>query len=129
MSIFNPGLISDLHIKDIVDREDIDTQLSMLDNEIVDICRSLDVDITNIPVDITGYCTSSKLNNYCLFWIYCKLLADFWGGASGSESDIYKAKLEYYSMRLNGAKTELTRENILGVNLSRMSYIQQAIIF
>lgn len=129
MAYFNTQNITDMHVKDIASREDISQQLITLDNEIVAVCISKGVLKDDIPIDINGYITSPMLIRYATFWIYQTLLSDYWGGASGEITDIYKAKLEHYSSEVYAAKADLTKENILNENLTQTSFIRQVVVY
>jgi hypothetical protein len=127
---FNTDWITDLHVADIAERETITTQLALLDNEIEMVCIKKNVLAEDIPVDdLNGYITSPALITYAIYWIYVKLLSDFWGGAMGDVADIYKAKLDDFRMEMNNAKADLTYENILNVNLTQSSYIRMVPVY
>jgi hypothetical protein len=127
---FNTDWITDLHVQDIAERETITTQLALLDNEIEMVCITKNVLVSEIPVDSeTGYITSPTLINYAIYWIYVKLLSDFWGGAMGDVADIYKAKLDYFVMEKNSARADLTYENILNVNVTSKSFIRSVPVY
>jgi len=127
--LFNTDWITDLHVKDIAERENIDTQLELLDNEIKNVCIARGIQPDQIPVDNGGFITSPALINYAIFWIYWKLLSDYWGGAMGDVADIYKSKLDFYTGERNTAKSDLTYENILNVNLSEQSFIRMVPVY
>jgi hypothetical protein len=127
---FNTDWITDLHVADIAERETITTQLALLDNEIVAVCIAKGVLEADIPIDSeTGYITSPTLINYAIYWIYVKLLSDYWGGAMGDTADIYKSKLDWYIIEKDRAKADLTYENILNANLTQSSYIRMVPVY
>lgn len=128
MALFNTAFITDLHVRDIVEREDISIHLEMLDNEIKSICISKGVAVDLIPVNDDGFITSSTLISYSLYWLYCKLLLDFHGGA-GELSDIYSEKCDRYLKKIDSYKADLTYSNILNVNLNSKSFIRSVVIY
>lgn len=114
MSYFDKTNASDLHVKDVVDNENVNAQLSAMDNDIESVCLALGVEVDDIPVDADGYLTSPTLKNYALYLFYHKILSDYWGGAGADGTDdIYKVKLEFYTSEMQKARAMLTKGNIL----------------
>jgi len=132
MALYNKNWISDFHVKDIADREDISAQLAALDDEIKAVCIAKGVQAANIPIDDGGLITSAMLKRYATFWLYFTILHDYWG-AGGMDSniteDIYKAKLGYYETRMTQARNDLTADNILEQSLDEASYIRQVPVY
>jgi len=132
MNYFDKDLITDTHVKDIADREDIAGQLSALDDEIKAVCVARGVPVNMIPVDQDGRITSAMLKRYATFWLYFTILHDYWGISgmdTGMTEDIYKHKLGYYETRMTKAKNDLTADNIIGEPLDQTSFIRQVPVY
>ena len=127
--MFNESTITDMHVKQIIDNETTTLQFAALDEEIVSVCASLGIQSADIPVDNSGYITAPTLKKWAMNWIMQRLLSDYWGGAMGDLTDIYKAKLDYYTGELNDSRTSLTYENITNTNPSPTAYIKQVVVY
>ena len=129
MSYFNTDWLTDMHVRDIADREDISVQIARLDSEIETACLQKNVLPEDIPVDNDGYLTSGTLISFAVYSLYVTILSDYWGGAMGDNNDIYFSKLEYFTRERNNSKAMLTTDNILGVPLTGAAYIQQVPVY
>ena len=130
MSYIDINDVSDLHVKDICEREDVTSQLTATDREIERVSMARGVKSDDIPVDENGNTTSPALQTFGMFYLYRILLSDFWG-ASGRDTiqDIYFAKLEYYESEMQKARNTLTRDLILNDNVSQRSHIRSIPIY
>jgi hypothetical protein len=132
MGYFDKTWVSDRHVLDIVSRQNIDAQLSALDDEIKAVCMARGVPVAGIPTDADGHITSAMLKRYAGFWLYFTILHDYWGASgldTGMTQDIYKAKLEYYETRMIQARNDLTADNITERVLDETSYVRQVPVY
>ena len=129
MAYINTVWITDIHCKDLATRQDIAEILVLADLNIEGIVQVKGVSPSDIPVDGSGYLTSSALITYARFYMYVELLSAYWGSAHGL-NDIYYEKLQYFRDELAKAENGLTTDNILGNDpLSQSSFIQQVPIY
>ncbi len=126
---YNSAWTTDRHVKDIQTNMTITDQLTLLDGAIDGVCQMNGVSVDDIPVDGSGYITSTKLIDFARFWLYVELLGDYWGSSDGEE-DVYYDKLQHYEGQLAKAEGALTNANIMQNSpLANSDQITQVVVY
>ena len=126
----NQNWLYDIHIKHLVENEDITEILEASTREIITICGRKGVMEEEVPLDDDGFFKPSAVIELAVLCAYTKILPAFWGGGMGdSTQDIYERKLQYYEMKLKTAINDLTKNQIILEQPTEIDYIRQIACF
>jgi len=129
MSYLNPADITDKTVKDAYDNspDQMADRMRKVDRRVVRMVQSKGVHPDDIPVDGSGYATTSDVADFALAILYEMVFFDLWGDAEGNTEDIYGMKYTENKRAARKTEQQATAETITNnINADRSAFYTQA---